>query len=95
MKNAADANRLHDEIVALARNPRHQHLLRIGTGHPQGGNAMSDDPAIAVIDASFHVRGIDNLRVCDGSIFPDSSNVNPQWTIMALADRCAHDMSAD
>lgn len=95
VKTAEDANRLHDEIVRLARNPRRQHLLRVGTGHPQGGNAMSSDAAIAVVDASFRVRGIDNLRVCDGSVFPDSSNVNPQWTIMALADRCAEDMRTD
>jgi choline dehydrogenase-like flavoprotein len=40
------------------------------------------------------VRGVDNLRVCDGSIFPDSSGANPQWTIMALAECCAEAMLA-
>jgi choline dehydrogenase-like flavoprotein len=38
------------------------------------------------------VRGINNLRICDGSVFPDSAAVNPQWTIMALADICARKM---
>jgi choline dehydrogenase-like flavoprotein len=88
-KTQDDAARLRDEVRAIARNPRRQHLLRVGTGHPQGGNAMSEDPNVGVVDASFRVRGFSNLRVCDGSIFPDSSGVNPQWTILALADRCA------
>lgn len=63
--------------------------LRLGTGHPQGGNAMSDDPAVGVVDSGFRVRGFSNLRVCDASLFPEVAGVNPQWTVMALADRCA------
>ena len=47
---------------------------------------------IGVVSADFRVRGVKNLRVCDGSIFPDSAAVNPQWTIMALAEICASDM---
>jgi choline dehydrogenase-like flavoprotein len=94
MKRAADVGRFRDELHRLARNERHRHLLRFGTGHPQGGNAMSEDPAIGVVGSDFRVRGVDNLRVCDGSIFPDSARVNPQWTILALADRCAAAMSA-
>jgi choline dehydrogenase-like flavoprotein len=92
MREPDDVGRFRDELHALARNPRHRHLLRFGTGHPQGGNAMSEDPAIGVVGAGFRVRGVDNLRVCDGSIFPDSARVNPQWTILALADRCAEAM---
>lgn len=63
--------------------------LRLGTGHPQGGNALSDDAAISVVDGDFRVRGVGNLRVCDASVFPDSAGVNPQWTVMALAHLCA------
>jgi hypothetical protein len=94
MKKPDDVGRFRDELRALARNQRHRHLLRFGTGHPQGGNAMSDDPAIGVIERDFRVRGVENLRVCDGSVFPDSARVNPQWTILALADRCAAAMNA-
>ncbi len=89
MKKPDDVVRVRERLHKLARNRRHRHLLRFGTGHPQGGNAMSDDPTLGVVGADFRVRGIDNLRVCDGSIFPDSARVNPQWTILALADRCA------
>lgn len=50
---------------------------------------MSNDSAIGVVDDQFRLRGFSNLRICDGSIFPDSAGVNPQWTIMALAHECA------
>ncbi len=89
LKNEADADKLQKDLVAVANNRDRLHQLQVGTGHPQGGNPMSDDPRIGVLDAAFRVRGIDNLRVCNGSIFPDSAGVNPQWTIMALADCCA------
>jgi choline dehydrogenase-like flavoprotein len=63
--------------------------LRLGTGHPQGGNAMSSDPSISVVDEKFRVRPFDNLRVCDASVFPEVAGVNPQWTVMAIAHECA------
>jgi choline dehydrogenase-like flavoprotein len=62
--------------------------LRLGTGHPQGGNAIGTDPTRSVVDPTFHVHGVDNLRVCDASVFPDVAGVNPQWTVMALAHLC-------
>jgi choline dehydrogenase-like flavoprotein len=95
LRNAHDADRLRADLNAVGDNRSKLHQIQIGTGHPQGGNAMSDDPEIGVVDANFRLRGIENLRVCDGSIFPDSAGVNPQWTIMALADRCAAVMLAE
>ena len=84
-----DLEQLDRELDAIERNPSKSYLLKIGTGHPQGGNAMSSDPQVGVVGAQFRVRGFSNLRVCDGSIFPESAGVNPQWTIMALAHECA------
>lgn len=67
-------------------------LLVIGSGHPQGGNAMSDDGTNGrhrgVVGTNFQVHGVDDLYICDASVFPTSVKVNPQWTIMALADLC-------
>jgi choline dehydrogenase len=73
----------------IEKDPAKAYLLKLGTGHPQGGNAMSEDPRIGVVDRNFRLRGFSNLRICDGSIFPASAGVNPQWTIMALAHECA------
>jgi choline dehydrogenase-like flavoprotein len=72
-----------DEVVA---KPEH---LTLGTGHPQGGNAMSRDPAKGVVGPDFRVHGYEDLYVCDASVFPTSLTVNPQLTVMALAHLAA------
>jgi choline dehydrogenase-like flavoprotein/UDP-2,3-diacylglucosamine pyrophosphatase LpxH len=60
--------------------------LTLNTAHPQGGNPMSDDRSVGAIDSRFRVHGFSNLFVCDASVFPTSIGINPQLTIMALAD---------
>ncbi|HWB83953.1 MAG TPA: GMC oxidoreductase [Bryobacteraceae bacterium] len=87
IKTPADLDKLDKEMAAL--KPNDLFLLPMSTAHPQGGNALSDDPSIGVVGADFRVRGIENLRVCDGSVFPVVASVNPQWTIFALAHLCA------
>jgi choline dehydrogenase-like flavoprotein len=89
LQTAKDLAQLDKDLQAIEKDPSKAYMLKVGTGHPQGGNAMSSDPKIGVIDDQFRVRGISNLRICDGSIFPASAGVNPQWTIMALAHECA------
>ncbi len=86
IKSDADVRRFEQTLTAPAQ-------LRLGTGHPQGGNAMSLDPDHSVVDEQFQVRGIANLRVCDASVFPEVAGVNPQWTVMALAHHCARLMT--
>jgi choline dehydrogenase-like flavoprotein len=75
-----------DELVVEAED------LSFGSAHPQGGNPMSDDLRIGAIDSRFRVHGFGNLRVVDASVFPTSARVNPQLTIMALADVAAQRM---
>jgi choline dehydrogenase-like flavoprotein len=82
-----DIDALDAELSRLM--PEDLYLLPMSTAHPQGGNALSADNAIGVIGGDFRVRGIENLRVCDGSVFPAVAGVNPQWTIFALAHLCA------
>ncbi len=60
--------------------------LTLSSAHLQGGNPLSDDDAIGVVDSQFRVKPLDNLYVCDASVFPSSVGVNPQLTIMAMAD---------
>ncbi len=60
--------------------------LALGTGHPQGGNALSTQDDFAVVDPEFRVRHLANVHVVDASVFPTAAGLNPQWTIMALAD---------
>lgn len=60
--------------------------LTLNSSHPQGGNPMSNDRSIGAVDAGCRVHGFRNLFVCDASVFPTSVRINPQLTIMALAD---------
>jgi choline dehydrogenase-like flavoprotein len=83
------------ELRSVADLEKLDHLtpkdLFHGSSHPQGGNAMSDDTERGVVDGSFRVKDsvrgtIKNLHVCDASVFPTSIGINPQWTVMAVAD---------
>lgn len=73
----------------LRKNVKASPDISTGSGHPQGGNVMSNDPKTGVVDAGFKVFGFDNLFVCDASVFPTSLGVNPQVTVMTLAHYAA------
>lgn len=77
------------EIAQIDEHVVSTRRFSFGSAHPQGGNPMSADPRMGVVDANFVVHGFDNLFVCDASIFPSSVTVNPVSTIMALADYAA------
>ena len=46
----------------------------------------SKESDLGVVNDEFAVYGYENLFVCDASVFPSSIGVNPQLTVMALAD---------
>jgi choline dehydrogenase-like flavoprotein len=60
-----------------------------------GGCAMGSDQRRSVTDAWGRVHGLPWLRVADASLFPDSLEINPYLTIMALADRVAEAVIGD
>ncbi|MBI2535953.1 MAG: GMC family oxidoreductase, partial [Gemmatimonadetes bacterium] len=74
------------ELYRIAGDPAY---ITLGTGHPQGGNALSADPERGVVGPDFRVHGFGNLCVCDASVFPSSVTVNPQLTVMSLAHYAA------
>ena len=57
--------------------------------HHVGTARMSDSAESGVVDKNLKVFGINNLYVCDGSVFSTSGNVNSSFTISALACRLA------
>lgn len=89
------ASRLHEyhrpaELERLPADLRDPSRFTVSSAHPQGGNRMSQDVRSGVVDPEFRVHGTENVYVCDASVFPSAITVNPQLTVMALAD-CAAD----
>ena len=56
--------------------------------HPVGTCRMGED-SNAVVDGQLRVRGIDNLRIVDGSIMPNVISGNTNLPIMAMAEKAA------
>lgn len=58
--------------------------------HPSGTCKMGlINNTDTVVDPSLKVKGIDNLRVCDASVFPDMVSVNINNTVMMVAERAS------
>ena len=49
----------------------------------------------SVTDSYGRVHGVPGLYVADSSLFPNSLEINPYLTIMALADRVAETVRKD
>jgi choline dehydrogenase-like flavoprotein len=64
--------------------------LLMTSAHPQGGNALG-----TVVDGDFRVRDFKNLYLCDASVFPSSVHVNPQLTVMGMAQHAARRILGD
>jgi choline dehydrogenase-like flavoprotein len=69
--------------------------LSVSAAHLMGGCGMGRGPADSVTDDRGRVHGVPWLRVADSSLFPDSIEINPYLTIMALADRVAEGVLED
>ncbi len=85
-------------LVAHAENFMDEMLTAAGAGnlfrtsstaHLMGGCRMGDNPDTSVVDANGRSWDIDNLFVCDGSLFPTAGGVNPSMTIVANSLRIA------
>ncbi|MDP2955053.1 MAG: GMC family oxidoreductase [Longimicrobiales bacterium] len=87
-----DASRLEERVHARHFLPGR---LSVAAAHLMGGCGMGRSAADSVTDAWGRVHGVPWLRVADSSLFPDSIEINPYLTIMALADRVAEGVLED
>jgi hypothetical protein len=83
---AGDAARLEEIAAAAEFRPG---KTPVSAAHPQGGCGMGSGPSDSVTDSYGRVHGLPWLFVADASLFPNSLEINPYVTIMALADRVA------
>jgi choline dehydrogenase-like flavoprotein len=87
-----DAERVDELIEARHFLPGR---ISVSAAHLMGGCGMGRDAAGSVTDSMGRVHGLPWLKVADASLFPDSLEINPYLTIMALADRVAEGIRAD
>lgn len=85
------AYRLDDLIVERHFLPGR---VSVSAAHLMGGCAMGPE-GTGVTDSRGRVYGRPWLRVADSSLFPDSVEINPYLTVMALADRVAEGIRDD
>jgi choline dehydrogenase-like flavoprotein len=82
-----------DDVCRIDQLVRPEHFragkVSVSAAHLMGGCAMGRGPEDSVTDAWGRVHGLPWLRVADSSLFPDSLEINPYLTVMALADRVA------
>jgi choline dehydrogenase len=85
-----------EEFKPGAQFDTHETLVKaagdIGTTifHPVGTCKMGRaDDAMAVVDSELRVRGVDGLRVVDGSVMPFITSGNCNSPIIMIADRAA------
>jgi choline dehydrogenase-like flavoprotein len=63
--------------------------LSLFSAHPLGTCRMGNDPRRSVVDSHCQVHNVPGLFVIDGSVMPSSLGVNPQVTILAIAEKTA------
>ena len=78
------------QLDVLDRYVRDNGDLQLTSAHPQGGNAIGEPGQDAVVGPDFRVHGFANLFLCDASVFPTSVGVNPQLTVMGMAQYAAN-----
>ncbi|MCA1635709.1 MAG: GMC family oxidoreductase [Acidobacteria bacterium] len=90
------------QIVAHAKEKMKEILRAAGgedvwsadrTAHLLGTCRMGADPSDSVVNRDCRAHDVPNLFICDGSVFPTSTAVNPSLTIEAIAARTADRIS--
>ncbi len=72
-----------ETLLSPKLNARH---LAMTANHVFTSCRMTADPKAGPVAPDGSVRGVEGVYVCDASIFPSPSAVNPQATVMALSD---------
>ncbi len=73
----------------LARADWGSNEIALYSAHPLGTCRMGRDPRHSVVDSHCQTHDVKGLFVIDGSITPTSLGVNPQITILSVAEKNA------
>jgi choline dehydrogenase-like flavoprotein len=78
-----------DEVRRVVARPVPKRSMRLFSIHLMGTARMSEDPRRGVVDSYGEFHGVPGLFVCDASLFPGPTGLNPMETVIALALRNA------
>jgi len=81
-----------DQLSTALASPIEASRLELSGYHLQGTLRMGMNPETSVVNERGRHHSIPGLWVADTSLFPVSSRVNPQHTVMALATLVAQDV---
>ncbi|KOG86408.1 oxidoreductase [Streptomyces varsoviensis] len=63
--------------------------------HPAGTCRMgASDDELAVVDPNLNIRGMQNIRIADASVFPTMPAVNPMIGVLMVGEKCAEMLAA-
>jgi choline dehydrogenase-like flavoprotein len=79
-----------DDLGIIDRRGVREGEIPIASTHPQSTCRMGEDPARSVVNSWCRAHDLQNLFVCDMSVFPSSLGAPPQISTAAIADRTAH-----
>ncbi len=74
-----------DQLALLENAPLDNRAWTWVLSHLFGGCVMGADEKTSVVGPDLHVWSVRNLHVVDASALPTTLGVNPQHTIMAVA----------
>jgi choline dehydrogenase-like flavoprotein len=76
--------------AALAPGKIHPNQLVMASTHIFGTCRMGGDPHRSVVNSRGECHDVKNLFICDGSVLPNGTRVNPHEPIMAVSDWFCH-----
>ena len=95
---AAEARRAEAVEALVAEMKAHgvttDFRTNLFSAHQMGTCRMGSDPKRSVVGPTGEAWGCSNLFVCDASVFPTSSGVNPMLTTLSIADGIADHVAA-
>lgn len=79
-----------DDLGAIEQRGLRPNDIPLASTHPQSTCKIGENPQRSVVNSWCRSHELQNLFVCDMSVFPSSLGAPPQISTAAIADRTAH-----
>ena len=86
--------RSESDLALIDAAPLGPNRCGVFTAHQMGGCRFGTDPSQSVVNPQLRHHLIENLFVCDGSVFPTSLGVNPMESIYGITSWAADHVHA-